>query len=185
VKTLFLILSLLLAIVVTIGYIWFCIESMLNSLPYRIGYVSSNLDQCIPILEEIISRYVKRPQKTAFIEPGAGLAHLSHWAKDHYAWKCITAIELNLSLLFLARLLDLKRGKGVRYVRTNLLQFTYPKGSFVYCYLYEPILQRLYTEGRLDGCLVVSLTFAIPDVKPTEEIAVPGWQKRMLVYDFR
>ena len=183
-KLITLIIILVVIIIFTLGYILYCLESMMNSLPFRVGYVSSNLTDCLPILDDIIQHYIPKTAATSFIEPGAGLSHVAHWAKK-YQWKHITAIDLNLSLILLARLLDLKRGGGVQYVRKNIFAYSYPKNSLLYCYLREPILERMHQEGHFNGCLVVSLTFAIPNVIPTETKPLPGWQKRMYVYDFR
>jgi SAM-dependent methyltransferase len=167
------------------GFIWYMVESVLNSGAHRIGYVSSNLAECKPILAGIIKKYIPTTSKVTYIEPGCGLGHLTRWAAKEYPWKEVVGIDLRYSLLFLARVLAIGTGSKVRFVRKNVFNYTCPPGSLIYSYLYVPILKKLHADGKLAGCLVVSLTFEIPGITPTEKIPLKGWQGCMYVYDFR
>jgi hypothetical protein len=183
--TFFIIAALLIFIIVTLTFIVFCIESMLNSLPNRVGYVSSQTDKCLPILKNIIAKYVPDTSKIEYVEPGAGLAHIARHMAQDYTWKGVTAIDLNLSLTIGGWILSRLYKAPVHFVHQNIFRAIYPKNALLYCYLTSPILDQLYQKGKFEGCLVVALTFTISTVTPTEEIPLDGWQKNMRVYDFR
>ncbi|CAN5138985.1 hypothetical protein BH11PAT4_BH11PAT4_2090 [soil metagenome] len=174
-----------LVLLFTTGFIWFMVESVLNSGTHRIGYVSTNLRECRPVLASIIKKYVPDTSSVSYIEPGCGLGHLTRWAAREYTWKEVVGIDLRYSLLFAARLLAVGVRHKATFVRKNVFDYTYPKGALIYNYLYTPILTKLHDEGKLAGCLVVSLTFEIPGVTATEKIPLQGWQGCMYVYDFR
>jgi hypothetical protein len=166
-----------------LGYLW---ETHLNSRPGRVIYHGSNLREQGPVLEGVIRRYLGNDTASAtLVEPGAGLATVSHYLARRFAWKSVEAVELGGYILLIGRLRFLFRRDGVRLVRHDLLTYPIKPGSVVYCYLFPSLITRLYEEGRLDGSLVISLTFPIQDCPPTEEIVLPSWQRRLLIYDFR
>lgn len=176
---------LLFVLVLTIVFIWYCTESILNSLPGRVGYVSSNVRLCLPILDDIITKYIANPSKIALIEPGAGLGHIGRALAKKYKWKQSVAIELNFTLIWLGKFLNLRTRSPLQFQRQNMFDYHYPKGSFIYCYLTTPILDKLHTQGKFKGCFVVCLSFSIPRVLPVQELKIANWQKKILVYDFR
>jgi hypothetical protein len=167
------------------GLAWFSIDIFLNTRRYRVPYVSSPVSQCLPLLRTIITQYVPRPEQTAFIEPGAGLGKVVGSMARDYPWKQVIAVELTLRTYSIGKLWHWLRRSPVQFVRANALSYTYPPGAVVYCYLSTEIMARLYREKRLKGCLIISLTFPITGVKPTEEWPIPDWRKRLMVYDFR
>lgn len=171
--------------ILVIGYIAFCADNLLNLRSYRVGYTGSDLHLCLPILKKIIERYDLNPRTMTFIEPGAGFAGMTRYIAKQYTWKDLIAIELRPFTMLIARLANLKQRAPIQFLRRDVMRFRFPKNSFIYSYLSTPMIERLYLEGKFDGCFVVSLTFAIPGVKSTEEIRIPSWQQRIWVYDLR
>jgi hypothetical protein len=184
-RDIYLLIIMLLAVICIAGYVWYFIDSVLNSLPGRVGYVGSSVKACGPALLAVIKKYIPDTSKVDLVEPGAGLSHPARFLAQEYTWKSVTAIDLSAILLLLARILDSGKGVHITYVWRNVFNVTYPKNSCVYCYLRTPILDKLYADGLLKGCLVICLTFHITDVQPTETVTIDGWQKRLLIYDFR
>ncbi len=166
-------------------YIWFCIDTALSRQPGRVGYTGSGASVCGPALRQVIQTYIPDTKKVTLVEPGAGFAHIACFLAKQYEWKEVVALEISPFSHLTGRFLNLFRRAPVQFVQGNVFGYPYPKGSFVYSYLSTPIIGKLYADGSLNGCLVASLTFAIPGVTPNQELSVPGWQKRILVYDFR
>jgi SAM-dependent methyltransferase len=160
-------------------------ESVLNNRPLRIGYVSSNHAVVIPILKQVVERYISKPASVRFVEPGCGLAHISRIIAKTHDWKEVVALDIRHTLVFLARICNLFSKAPVTYHRLNVFDYDYEMGDCIYCYLSTQILDKLYKEGKFSGKLVVCLSFAISDAKPTETIPVSNWQKQVYVYDFR
>lgn len=180
-----LIVVIIVATLMTVAYIVFCMESILNSLPFRIGYVSSDLRTCFPVLKKVVEKYIPDTTQVTFMEPGSGVGHLTRLMARAFTWKEVTSCDISFTYSAIARLLNLRYRLPIRFLRNNLFALEYPPGSFIYTYLSVAILDRLHQEGKLAGCLVVSLTFPLTSVSPTEEIPLPNWQQRILVYDFR
>lgn len=174
-----------LVVILVIGYLWFCADNLLNMRSFKIGYTGSDLHLCLPALRRVIEKYDIHPSTSVFVEAGAGFARLSRTMAKEYKWKDMIAIEIRWLTLAVARFLNLRQRAPIHFLRRNALTFRYPTGSFIYSYLSTALLERLYLENKLAGCFVVSLTFSIPGVTPTEEIRLQGWQQHMWVYDFR
>jgi hypothetical protein len=170
---------------IVIGYIAFCADNLLNLRSYRVGYTGSDLHLCTPVLQKIIEKYDLEPKTMTFVEPGAGFAGMTRCMAKRYKWKDLIALELRPFTMLIARLANLKQRAPIQFVRRDVMRFKFPKGSFIYSYLSTPMIERLYLEGKFDSCFLVSLTFALPGVRPTEEIRIPSWQQRIWVYDFR
>jgi len=175
---------------VVVGYVAYCWETYLNrSRPDRVVYYSSNLKEQGKVLEAIIKKYITaRGEATAdyaLVEPGAGFAHMARFLAQKYTWREIIAVEIGRVVLLIGRLLSLLRQDHITFIYADIFSYTVPQKSLVYCYLTSAIITRLYQEGKLNGQLVVCLTFTIEGVEPTEEIELKSWQKRIQVYDFR
>ena len=183
-KDIFLIIILLVLIIFLIGYIWYLVDTILNSLPNRVGYVGSNLNDCGEPLKKIIEKYIPNTSKISLIEPGAGLGNVARYLGATFAWKDITATDLSAILLILASFLN-RNKTHIRFVWKNIFTYQYPKNACIYCYLRSHLLDKLYAQGSLKGNLVICLTFPLTDIKPTEIVPIHGWQKQFLVYDFR
>jgi hypothetical protein len=167
------------------AYLWFCIETVRNMRPGRVIYLGTNLKEVAPVLQEIIKEYVPNTREVHAAEYGAGFGYVARWLARQYPWKAVSALEINLSTHLISRLWNRLCRVPVRAVRTDVLASQPPRGSLIYSYLSTEITTRLYEEGRLDGCLFVSLTFLITGVAPTKEYPLKGWQRRVLVYDLR
>jgi hypothetical protein len=176
--------------------------------PDKIVYVSSNLLVVAPILDTIIGKYVSTNSNYAtllgkgsvaqienvesldtqsyhFVELGCGMAKVSRYVNQKYDWASVVGVEGEPIVLSFARLRNYFSKKKIRIIRENLFKVELPQRSIIYCYLTTSMMDKLYREGRLFGKLVVSLSFHITGVEPTEEFSVIGFQRRLLVYDFR
>ncbi|HSI20759.1 MAG TPA: class I SAM-dependent methyltransferase [Verrucomicrobiae bacterium] len=178
-------LLILVAVLAVALYVWHCVDVFLSSRPGRVLYVSSSVGQVAPVLDDIIARYIPKTEKVLFIEPGAGIGNVARLMARRYRWKEVQAIDISVLLCFWAKAYALAFRSPLKVFRGNIFNQNYPKGSLVYCYLTSPILERLHKEKKLEGTLVVTLTFAIPGVQATEECSLTNWQGQVYVYDFR
>ena len=178
-------LLLILSLLFIAYYIWLLIDSVTNHRRNRIVYVSSPLKTLEPYLETIVKDYVPDPSKVRVVEAGAGHAYISRFLATHYPWKEVVAVDISATRLLLARLCNIRQRASLSYVQANVFKFPYKPGDLIYCYLSPEIMQGLFEQKKLAGCLVLSLSFAIPNVEATEELPLPNWQKRLFVYDFR
>jgi hypothetical protein len=172
-------------IVFGVGYLW---ESRSFRRDDRICYVGSDIRELIPILEDVITRYLgPDTEKYTWVEPGAGLGRITSSMARRFTWNGVQAVELSWFVLCLARarLLFSPLRTRVNYVRKDLFSYQMPVPSIAYCYLSVPIVTKLHALGMFDGHLVASLTFPIDGLKPTEELPLSGWQKRLYLYDLR
>ncbi len=120
-----------------------------------------------------------------FVELGCGMAKVSRYINTKYQWKDVVGVEGELVVLTFARLRNFISKKKIRLVRANLFKIAIPEKSVVYCYLTTPMMDKLYKDGRLFGKLVISLSFQITGIQPTEKLTIIGFQQRVLVYDLR
>ena len=180
-----LILSLVLLLII-VAYLSFLFENEISkNRKDRVIYYSSNLKQQGKLLEEVIRKYVPDVSDYALIEPGAGLGRVSQYLATRFPWKEVIAVECMPVIFTAGRLRNRLLRTRVRFVRRDIFAWDMPKPAVVYCYLFPQLMEKLYKEGQLEGRLVISLTFAIPDVTPTEKVEFKGWQSPLWVYDFR
>ena len=166
-------------------YFWYIFDGILNQQKNRVLYVSSPVRRLLPILREIISKYIPDTSKVSLIEPGAGLAHMTRALTREFQWKDATAFDISCYSYFFSHFYRLLQPKGYVIKKENVLTAQYPKDACLYCYISTELITGLYESGKLDGTLVISLTFAIKKVEPTEIIPIKGYQKQVLIYDFR
>lgn len=181
--------ALLICCIATLIYFAYLVETQLNHLPDRIIYYSSNLREQGKILEDTVRRFIlDRGEDTVsyhLVEPGAGLGRVAQYLARAFTWKDVQAVEVGPVILTAGRLHAWLHRSRVHFIRQNIFTYSLPPRSFVYCYLSEEMVDRLYQTGQLKGQLVVCLTFTIPTLTPTETIPLPGWQKRLTIYDLR
>jgi hypothetical protein len=158
-------------------------ELWLNNHPLRIGYVPSNLKLLTPFLEDITLRYEIDTNNSNLYEVGCGFAHVLRWYSHEYQWKSATGIELDLLWYKLSQLRNLNH--SFKVVRSDAIHFNYLSQSVLYVYLTPEILEQMYHSNKLNGAFLISLTFLIPNVEPTEIISIKGIQHQVYVYDFR
>lgn len=179
-----------LALIMVVWYLAFLLETHQSKRDDRVLYHGSNLREQGVLLDQIIATYLgdsEEVAKYALYEPGAGMATVAHYLAARYSWKEVQAIEIGPAILLLGRLrFALWKGKrAVQWKRENLFESAYVAPALVYCYLFPKMITRLYQEGKLTGSLVVSLTFPIEGLEPTEVFTLPSWQGKLLVYDLR
>ncbi len=166
-------------------YLWHSVDFMLSKGPNRVVNTNSNLKTCLPIIRDIIKRYNISPNTTTYLEPGAGYGLIGQALSQEFYWKNPTALEISSSTYTVGFIINKISHSRIHYIHENIFEYSFPKNAFIYCYISTAMINRLYQEGKFDTSLVISLTFEISNIKPTERIAIPGWQKQILVYDFR
>lgn len=165
------------------GYLF---ESMFFRGGLKAVYMGSELKSQSSVLRSIADEYMGSDSPTLhFIEPGAGIGHVSRFFLKNYSWKSATALELRSTVYIVGKILAFKRFPNLRYVRINLFDYAYRPGSVIYCYLTSVIITKLYSQGAFKGNVVICLTFAIDGIEATKEYPLPGWQQVLRVYDFR
>jgi hypothetical protein len=185
------ILFLIILCAVVVSGVWYLWESHQFHGEGRVWYVGSSVSEVLPVLDEIIVRYVlekgESTDEYSFIEPGAGLALISGAAARKYSWKSVEAIELGGFIRTLGKLRLGLRGlfHKVTFYGADIFFYEMPTKAVVYCYLLTSLLDRMHREGKLKNKLVVCLTFPLTDVKPSEVFPIANWQGQVYVYDFR
>jgi hypothetical protein len=160
-----------------------CYELWFNNHPLRVGYVPSNLTLIKPFLLDITSRYKLHPQHVDLYELGCGLAHVLKWYSAQFKWKRVVGIELDFFWYVLATLSV--KNKNITILREDVITHKYPKNSVIYSYLVPEILEKMYIENKFNDTFLISLTFPISGIEPTEKIIFPGMQHQLFIYDFR
>jgi tRNA G46 methylase TrmB len=151
----------------------------------RVVLVSSKINQIKNPFLKAIDKYVSNPQELNFVEIGAGYAKISELAAKDFSWKSVLAVEIDTLVVFWNRLKKRFRKTAITYIKSDIFEFIIPKNSVVYCYMSVPVINRLYKEQAFEGCLVLSLSFAIKGLEPVDEYIIKGFQKKLYVYDFR
>jgi hypothetical protein len=168
---------------------WYAWEVWSSHRPDRTVYVASDIHRHLPALEQVIQRYLEDPSKTpteyTWVEAGAGLAAVTTRLRSRFPWKDAIAVEVSPTIYLAGRLRTLWQRPAIRWVRTDVLSYTFPQPAVIYCYLFSALTTRLYRQGAFKENLVFCLTFPIEGVGPTEVLPVEGWQQRLYVYDFR
>lgn len=171
------------AILAWFFYIW---EHLMMRKPDRAIYHASNLKEQGPHLRKIVNKYLGGQESNySFVELGAGLAKVSHYMSIYYRWKSVEAVELGSFILRLAKIRQKIFKSPIRFHQENFFSYQSPPPSVIYCYLFTELMNKLYHQHKFDGHLVISLTFPIPKVVPTEEVSLKSWQRVLYVYDFR
>ncbi len=158
-----------------------------SNLKDNVGYVPTFIGPVADALIDIVNRYVGGETKSySLVEPGAGMANVTNFLASKFEWKEAIAIEGELSVHLLSRVKQLFRKTKINFVCRDIYKYDYPKNSVIYCYLLNNMITKMYNMGKFKGSLIITLTFSIEGVEPTEKIAIKGFlQKHMYVYDFR
>ncbi len=162
-------------------------------LPYKIGFVPSEIGTMGEPLKKLIAKYCVdengkiNTEEYTIVETGCGMASVSRFLEKQFQWKDIYAIDGEISIFTVARFMKWWKKSHIHLVFSDIFKFQVPKKALVYSYLTSSILTKMYTDGMLDGQLVISLTFSLKaeGVKPVEIVEVPNFQHKLLVYDFR
>jgi Ribosomal RNA adenine dimethylase len=153
--------------------------------PYKVFLVSSQLQKVIPGLNEAINHHTSSVESMNFVELGSGKAGISRYVGKNYKFKEVIGVEGDWLTFQMSRLLNQLDKSRVKVVNEDIFKYQIPANSIIYCYLFPKLLDKLHERGLLKGQLVLSLTFEITDVEPTEIISIDNFQKKLLVYDFR
>jgi len=166
-------------------YLAFFVETLLMQLPGRVLYHASDLGEQGATLEKIVTKYITTPEKYVLVEPGAGLGKVAEYLSKAFTWKEVVAVEMAPVIFTVAHVRKWFHPMAVRFVRKNIFDYTFPKPACIYCYLTTPIIDELYKKEAFKQALVITLTFPLTGVQPTETIALKGWQGKIFIYDFR
>lgn len=152
-----------------------------NSLRERVPLYLSG-QKTIAELEQLLQPL---PANLRFIDLGCGLAGSLYQLSRRYPQAHFVGVETAPLVFLLAWLRCLLRPNcQIRY--RNLWQ--QPLGGFdvVYCFLSPAPMPRLWAKARSEmspGALLISNTFAIPDVAPDQLIELHDWRSsRLLIW---
>jgi hypothetical protein len=157
--------------------------------PYKVFLVTTRLKGVGGVLSNIVQKYKK--DSNHFIELGSGRAEVANYIAKNLASKnihftTIEAVEGDWFTHQIARFFSLfRKVKQVTYLNLDIFKYQPPNNSLLYCYLFPRLLNRLYSRDYFKGHVLISLTFEIDGVQPTEVFTVENFQKRIYVYDFR
>lgn len=182
-----LIISLILLVIIFF-YLAYLVEHEINlHSKDRVIYYGSNISKEGALVADIINRYIGKENTHHYtlVEPGAGLGKMVVYLAKQFVWKDVQAVERSWIISTLGRMYCVWFRASVIWLRVNMFTTPFPKKAVMYCYLFPALMDRLYKEIRLAGRLVISLTFPIDGVEPTEKIEFPDWQSPLWVYDFR
>lgn len=169
----------------TLAYAAYLIEFIISRRPGRVIYHGSDLGEQGKHLQEIIKKYVPKTEKYTLVEPGAGLGKVAEYLGKAFTWQDVVAVEIGPVILTFGKIRAWFKGTTLHFVYQNIFEYVFPQPAVIYCYLTSDLLDQLYKNKQLKNALVISLTFPLTGVEPTEEIALKKWQSRILVYDFR
>ena len=150
-----------------------------------VGYLPTFLDQVGLKLEKVIENYVSNTKEITIIEPGAGFANVAYYLSQKFTWKEVIGLENEIGTLLIGKFKQIFRKKGVRLIKADIYKYEYPENSVIYCYLLNNMLDEMHRLGKFKNTLVISLSFSLSDIEPTEVIEINGFQKKLIVYDFR
>ena len=177
------ILTLFWQLFVTFKKIWRLID------PNYVILVDSNIASIGQSLQGIIDKYAPDTANYNLVELGCGRAVVTQHLANSNNFKKILAIDSESNIIAAAK--KLKPNPKIEFLVEDIFKFQSPKSSIIYCYLFPRIMSRLYIERRLEGNLIISLTFPIKGVEPTEIILIENLprlrftQCEIFVYDFR
>lgn len=162
-------------------------EFACNLSKYRIGYLPTISPKILNTILDIPKKYYseKKSQELNFVELGSGLANVTTAISKNKTFGQNYAVEVDFVWHYLAKFMAFLGRAKINFVHKNVFKYTSPKDSVIYCYLGSSIIQRLYEEGFFKGNIMVSTTFWLKDVEPTETIKLGGFYGRVFVYDFR
>ena len=176
----------LLLILISFAYAAYLVETNLFMRnKRRMIYCSSNITEQGPILAALIEKYQADGPDIAFVELGAGLARMARYIKKKRSWSRVEAVEVGPVIYAAGWLRNTVMRSGIVFRRADIFSLRFPAKAVLYCYLSKNIITELHRSKALDGCFVVSLTFAIEGLEPTEKIEFKGWQSHFYVYDLR
>lgn len=152
----------------------------------RIVFFPTFLGRIKQPLMTAIAKYVPNTTNYNLIELGCGFGHVLKFLSKTFVWKSTTGVEIDTITLQVARL-NFWGNKTTQLVQADILEYSIPDDSVIYCFLGSQILTQLYASNQLSNHLVISLDFKIQELEPTETIHIPGisLQKHLYIYDFR
>jgi hypothetical protein len=177
-------LIILISILVVLVYYWF-VQLKLNHNKYTIGFLPTISPTLNKELVKISHRYIPNQAKFSFVELGSGVANITAYMSKNTQFKSYIAVELDWLTIQFGKLINFFKTKQILYIQKNVFDYTLPHSSFVYCFLGGAIIDRLADEGGFENCLVVSASFPLSKIKPTETIPLKNFYKNLYIYDFR
>jgi hypothetical protein len=153
--------------------------------PSKVFLAHSSLERINPLLKSIINKNVQNINDVIFYELGSGKGSISRFVYQTFAFKQVIGVEGDWMTYKYALLLQLISKTKVKFINNDIFKLKYEPHSVLYCYLFSNIMDKMYKEGYFDGKLVISLSFKISGVEPSEIYELNNFQKQLLVYDFR
>ncbi len=156
-----------------------------NSRPNRIGFLPSIIPGLDGILKPVFTTFKIDVKDFILYEPGCGLATTSHNLHKNLGFKKVIGVEGEYWTFQGARLLNLVFNRKIEIIQSDVIEYEMADKAIIIAYLGNSILTRMYEQGKLKNHFVVSITFAIDDLEPTQVIKINGFYKQIFIYDFR
>jgi hypothetical protein len=190
----FILMLFLLLVVVAIwllAIVFFAMQMRYSFKPNTIVFIPTVSSKVTCQVDRIIDQYItqkgKQTEDYYFLEPGCGLANVSHHMGQKYNFKKIIGIELDWLTWQAARVYNWLRRGSMDLHRQNIFEYDWPsQPAVMYSFLSSEILTEMYKRGFLQDKLVISTVFSIKEVESTEKIELPSkFYHSLYVYDFR
>lgn len=175
-------LTILIIIFIFISIFW------INQIRYglssdRIVFMPTISKKVLTELTKILD--IENTENQYFVEFGAGLANIAGWISKNYCFRDIIAVEIDGQTIIMAKFWNFIKNQKLNFVQKNIFDYDLPKNSIVYIFLGKQVLTNLYLQKKLDGNLIISLTFNIKNLEPTKTINIGKPYNNLYIYDFR
>lgn len=151
----------------------------------RAVLISTGMKKLTPSFQKIIKNFVPNTSKVDFIEIGAGYSKVARMAAKSFNWKSVVALEVDWFPMLFAKLKNRLNKLPITFIEGDIFDYEAPKSGVIYSYMTNEILNNLHKDHFFDGTLLISLTFGLKDEEPVYLEEIGGFQKRIIVYDFR
>ncbi len=111
------------------------------------------------------------------LDLGCGMGNICVQAAPYF--RQVYGIEYSPWYYFVSRLRT-RHLKNVTIMYGNFQHMKWPQTDYIYCYLFPELLTRLLPKLKKSGATVLSLSFPIKDIEPTE--VVDNGKKKLYVY---
>ncbi len=165
--------------------VFWCFQIYYTINKDTIGLVPTASQKVLDSFAIINSEFGIVTENTKFVEIGAGLANVSGWVSKNHNFQEVIGVEIDGLTVLFAKIWNLWKRQKVNLIRKNVFNYEIPKGSVVYSYLTPNVLDKLYQQKKLNGSLIISLTFSINNLEPDWKIQLKSPYNRLLVWDLR
>ena len=136
-------------------------------------------------MTKIIQKYCPTTEDVELLEIGCGSAHTAHFLGKEFRWQKVLGVEVDFLTFQIARVVNHFSQTKIQLLQQDIFEYEFTTNSVLYCYLGGEIMKSMYNEGKFKNCLVITLTFPIENLTPTEKVELSNSHHRFFIYDFR